>query len=747
MKIEHETVESFQLGVKETSKARIAANAKAFEILSSTLYSNAILAIVRELCANAKDSHIAAGKADVPFDVQIPNTLDPRFVVRDYGVGMTHEFVMNNLNTYFESTKNDNNDELGGFGLGIKCPFSYASSFTISCYDGAIRRVYSFQIGADGLPEIILMAETPSTEAKGVEVSVPAKAVDYDSFIEATAQSVVFYDVRPNMRGMQDELLKIEKIYEGSDWAVYKHNQLLTESEYVEMGGVIYPVVHEAPRFDPNAAYPHQTMMVIQSGMQAMRRHHRHGYHSGSNMVMVFKAGIGEVSITPNREQLKITPETTMFLTKAKVRMQTEIKKNIQAKLDTCTGTFWEVLASEYHDIISTNVFLDRCEIDPTKFTYKGRKLGSNFCIKPPKEINHKTYEIYNYHGDKVQFNNTSRTTFEIALNNQFLPVTKFIVIPNGVLKTIPNSHFLDVVGVTEKNIRYYVIETDQISEIEELFKTSIPDGEELLIVPDMNKVNQSLTDLMIYKFMNFAEERNWYYNQDGKERMFKQEDFTPGDTVVYCLLGDNQISKLVKFVESNIYYDNDSFTKLLKAHNLGQVLVIGDNVKDRLEKIGVNLINMNELFDEFVLAFAKNYADRVPEMSLKMFVEPLQVKYKDISENTFIKAIKRWARECDRDDVRKMILEMEKDHNYFYQHRVEQPFKELTGIAIEEYLKSKKITRKLEINNQFVQDLAKHAPLAAMLVRNYSNSEVCEYVKKEMAALKKPKKKSAKSS
>lgn len=748
MKIEQETVETFQLGIKETSKARIAANAKAFEILSSTLYSNAILAIVRELCANAKDSHIAAGKGDVPFDVQIPNNLDPRYVVRDYGVGMTHEFVMNNLNTYFESTKNGNNDELGGFGLGIKCPFSYATSFTITCYDGSTRRVYSFQIGSDGLPEIVFMAELPSTDAKGVEVSVPAKAVDYNAFIEAVAQSVVFYDVRPNIIGMQNDLLEIEKVYEGTDWAVYKHNQLLTESEYVEMGGIIYPVIHKIDTFDPMNMIAPGHMVNISQSMQTNWRHHQlRRSHHGPKMVMVFKAGIGEVSITPNREQLKITPQTTIFLAKAKERMRKEIRLNIQSKLDACTGTFWEVLSTEYRDIVNTNVFLNQCEIDPAELTYKGHKLGSRFYISPPKEINQKAYEIYNYHGDKLQFNEVRRPTFDIELNSHFLPVVKFIVTPVGTLKKIPSSHFLDMVNATEKNTRYYVIETDQISEIEELFKTSIPNGDELLIVPDMVQVEQLLADLMVYRIMDFTTERNWYYNQSGKELLFKPEDFKSGDTLVYCNSKDDKISKLAKFVELNIYYSDTTFSELLKSQNMNKILIIDNNVKDKIENNGVNLINMNDIFDEFLLAFVKMYAAKVPEMSLKVFVGPLQIKYKDISENTFIKAIKRWARECGRDDVRQMILEMEKESNYYYQHRAEGPFKDLAGMEIEEYIKSNKITRKLVINNQFVQDLAAHAPLAAMLVRNYSNSEVCEYVKKEMAALKKPKKKSAKSS
>ena len=60
MKIEEQKVPTFNVGRKETSVASIQASAKAFEILSSGLYSDAEFAIVREIAANAWDSHKAA---------------------------------------------------------------------------------------------------------------------------------------------------------------------------------------------------------------------------------------------------------------------------------------------------------------------------------------------------------------------------------------------------------------------------------------------------------------------------------------------------------------------------------------------------------------------------------------------------------------------------------------------------------------------------------------------------------------
>ncbi len=87
-------------------------NGKAFRTLIDGLYSNKVRAVIRELCSNAADSHIAAGN-DAPFEVTIPTTLDPTFRVRDFGTGLKHEQVMHLYTTIFESTKETTNDQTG----------------------------------------------------------------------------------------------------------------------------------------------------------------------------------------------------------------------------------------------------------------------------------------------------------------------------------------------------------------------------------------------------------------------------------------------------------------------------------------------------------------------------------------------------------------------------------------------------------------------------------------------------------
>jgi HSP90 family molecular chaperone len=89
------TSEVTREGAQTEATFTIKATSKAFDILSSGLYSDKIQAIVRELSCNAYDAHVAAGKVDVPIEIRLPTSLDPTFYVKDYGIGLDHEAIYN----------------------------------------------------------------------------------------------------------------------------------------------------------------------------------------------------------------------------------------------------------------------------------------------------------------------------------------------------------------------------------------------------------------------------------------------------------------------------------------------------------------------------------------------------------------------------------------------------------------------------------------------------------------------------
>ena len=126
---------------------------KAFEILSSGLYSDKVRAVIRELSTNAADAHVAAGKPDVQFEVHLPNHFEPYFAVKDYGTGLSEKAIYELYTTYFASDKTDSNEFTGALGLGSKSPFCYTDSFTVTSRHNGVLLVFNCHLNADGIPD------------------------------------------------------------------------------------------------------------------------------------------------------------------------------------------------------------------------------------------------------------------------------------------------------------------------------------------------------------------------------------------------------------------------------------------------------------------------------------------------------------------------------------------------------------------------------------------------------------------
>ena len=78
-----ETSRSFEISSKDS--------AHIMTILRDTLYSDKILAVLREYAANAWDAHREMGKPDLAIQVILPTVMNPTLIIRDFGRGLSHE--------------------------------------------------------------------------------------------------------------------------------------------------------------------------------------------------------------------------------------------------------------------------------------------------------------------------------------------------------------------------------------------------------------------------------------------------------------------------------------------------------------------------------------------------------------------------------------------------------------------------------------------------------------------------------
>lgn len=269
---------------------RIRNSAKAFSILSSGLYSNKIRAIVRELSCNAVDSHVAAGKESTPFDIHLPNSLEPWFSIRDYGTGLSHDQVTNIYTTYFESTKTDSNAFIGALGLGSKSPFSYTDNFTVTANKDGSKRIYTAFINEQGVPSIALMTDNDTDEPNGVEVQFSVNdRYDFNKFAQEAQFVFTYFKLRPVVSGSSGfKFTDINYVDKDIIPGAHVTKTVYRSGSVAIMGNIAYPI--DIPNSDKSFTDTLRNML-------------------NCNLELHF--GIGELDFQASREGLSYIPSTT----------------------------------------------------------------------------------------------------------------------------------------------------------------------------------------------------------------------------------------------------------------------------------------------------------------------------------------------------------------------------------------------------------------------------------------------------
>ena len=310
--------EAIVSNVAEIGEFRIRNSAKAFSILSSGLYANKVRAIIRELSCNAVDSHMAAGKADTPFDVHLPNALEPHFSIRDYGTGLSHEQVTNIYTTYFESTKTNSNAFIGALGLGSKSPFSYTDNFTVTAVQNGRKGIYSAFINGEGVPSIALMMSEDTTEPNGVEVKFSVNdRYDFDKFKQEARNVYKHFALKPVVSGNSSFTFELVD-YESQDIVPGVHSYKVGRTSVAIMGNIAYPI--DIPTADQSIDT--EVRALLSCGLE-----------------MHF--GIGELDFQASREGLSYIPSTIAAIKTKLEEVKTALTIVLAKEADAITN-LWD---------------------------------------------------------------------------------------------------------------------------------------------------------------------------------------------------------------------------------------------------------------------------------------------------------------------------------------------------------------------------------------------------------------------
>lgn len=348
MKLEQADRQVSHGGHGRTVQAKIKASRKLFSFFSDGVYSNKPVAIARELVANAIDSHVAAGKPNLPVNVILPTELDPTFMVQDFGTGMTEDFIFEKYLVYAEgSTKDGANDAIGGFGIGKAAVFSYVDQFSLVSITDGVKCVYSVFIDEQGIPAITQVAKTTTDEPNGVAISFPVEGGDLQQFHEAAQTALQYFNPLPNVTN--GTLNAPDYNYRGKNWMLRDKAGDLA----VIMGGIRYPV-------------------NIQNLQSALRNNDRLRplLTYGIDLVMP----IGSCGVALSREALSYDGKTSENIAAALEGMIDDVIATFKNMFDDC-NSIWDAMVKLYKETQGSSATTGRGKLLAANAFWRGQQI------------------------------------------------------------------------------------------------------------------------------------------------------------------------------------------------------------------------------------------------------------------------------------------------------------------------------------------------------------------------------------
>lgn len=315
------TVESQGVTMTGEFGISLSDSAHIMTILRDTLYSDKILAVLREYGANAWDSHRMAGKPDLPIKIVLPTMVDPSLTIQDFGVGLSKNDVFKVFTQYGASTKRDSDTAVGMLGIGSKSGFAYSDSFTVVSCHGGSRCTYVAVLDKTEKGVINLLNEEPCGEETGVSIQMAVRPNDIHEFTSKAKELYKYFKPAPDINVELPKLPASQIAL--SKGAIFSTNEYRDDDQRWKaiMGCIPYRInLDQLVNFKGESTLPKVARRI-----------------SGA---LFFN--IGDVQISASREELKYSDSTKAIIAK---RLEELIEEYVKQTIDGLVSqklTPWE---------------------------------------------------------------------------------------------------------------------------------------------------------------------------------------------------------------------------------------------------------------------------------------------------------------------------------------------------------------------------------------------------------------------
>lgn len=136
-------------------------------------YQSPFLASLREYVSNAWDSHVESGQTK-PVQVTLPlNGLsDGMLIIEDFGVGMSMDEITSVFKTFYKSSKRDDENATGGFGIGSKSGLALGNQVLVSSVKDGLKNIFVMSRESGRILYRFIVKNKNTDEPSGVKIQV-----------------------------------------------------------------------------------------------------------------------------------------------------------------------------------------------------------------------------------------------------------------------------------------------------------------------------------------------------------------------------------------------------------------------------------------------------------------------------------------------------------------------------------------------------------------------------------------------
>lgn len=342
---------------------------KIIRLLRDSIYSEKWGSLIREVVANAYDANID-NNYDGPVEITLPSLLSEELTIRDYGKGMSKEFMETCYTNVGLSTKELDMTQTGAFGLGRLTPLLKSDSYKIETNHNGMKYIYTMAVGErDGL----LLEWEETTTDTGTVIRIPCNK-DNNSLIKDAIQQWCEYMVPiPLINGTP---LKVSHVFTSFPGLEDKNYWCSKSNSY-------YTEVILLNDWVPYKLNKNSLDGVLKQSLNTLTNNRLNSYN------FVIKLPNGALDIVTSREDIAYTNKTIDTISKTVKSILKELQVSLEEQLkDINTLREAILLVNEFpkfngDSIIWNGIDLNKLSLNISNFegctyTYSNYKLNQS---------------------------------------------------------------------------------------------------------------------------------------------------------------------------------------------------------------------------------------------------------------------------------------------------------------------------------------------------------------------------------